>query len=285
MQSMVKVGLLAALAVPAGASAALIAEDGFESYSIGNLEDGDGVVPAGGSGNWNGTWDVLNTDRSAVQVVSRSMMYSNGSVTVNGGARALRLTPSNDASSAIYVSRLFQSQGSSGPVYLSFLLENPTVENPTDDFFQVGLDSSVVNPRTSTGIADNSSDAPRLFARTTTSSSTTTFGASNIDASTIYLVVMKISDGPTTGSNFDLVEVFVNPSSTVEGAPSFARSGSSGINSVAALIFRTARHEGGDSYYVDQIRIASTFEQAVIPEPASFGLLAGAGLLLRRRRC
>lgn len=266
-------------------SAGIIAADDFESYGIGQLEPPSGSAPYGGSG-WIASWNVLDTDRARVQVVARSMVYSAGTVYADGGSQALQLLPGADSGSMLLLGRKIPTQ--TAPVYISFLLEAPTVlgatgGNTTDDFLQIGMDTSFTNPRISGGISGAS---PQFFARTTTIATNTTYGAT-VSPTTTYLVVLKFSGG------YNQTDVYLNPTSNVEGAhtPTATRTGASGMSSLTDLVFRTARHEDGlDWYYIDNVTVGSSFSDVVpVPEPAALGLALTAALaigafVLRRGR-
>lgn len=266
--------------------AGIIAADDFESYSTGQLEPGSGSAPYGGSG-WTSVWDVPNSDRSRVQIVERTMFYSAGNVYVHGGNQALQLLPGDDELSKLLLGRKFPSQTST--VYISFLLEAPTVlqstgGNTTNDFLQIGMDTSFTNPRISGGIEDVS---PQFFARVTTDHSQDSLG-SNVNDMTTYLVVLKFSE------NFTRSDIYLNPTTTNEGdhTPTATKTLSTTLSSVTDLIFRTARHEDGkDWYFVDQVTIGTQFSDVVtaVPEPTALGLicsgtLAAGALFFRRRK-
>lgn len=268
---------------PRPLSAGIIAADDFESYALGQLEPASGLTPYGGSG-WSNSWNVLDSDRARVQVVARSMVYSAGSVQVDGGSRALQLLPGNDTGGMLLLGRTIASQ--TGTVYLSFLLEAPTVlestgGNTTDDFLQIGMDTSFANPRISGGVAGVPT---RFFARTTVNSGSTTYGA-NVSPTSTYLVVLKFSGG------YNRADVFINPTSVVEGdhSPTATFTGASGISSLSDVIFRTARHETGlDWYYIDNVTVGTTFSDVVpVPEPAALALalmaLMAFGVFFLRR--
>lgn len=255
-------------------SAGIIAADDFESYALGQLEPPSGSAPYGGSG-WSASWNVLDTDRARVQVVARSMVYSAGTVFVDGGLRALQLRPGDDTASMVLLGRPISTQ--TAPVYISFLLEAPTVlgstgGNTTDDFLQIGMDTSFANPRVSGGI---SGVTPRFFARTTTNAANTTLGA-NVSPTTTYLMVLKFSGG------YNRADVYINPTSDVEGVhtPTATYVGASGVSSLSDLIFRTARHETGlDWYYIDNVTVGTAFADVVpVPEPAALALALTAAL-------
>ncbi len=263
----------------ASALASLIAQDDFESYPIGQLEPDVGSTPSGGIG-WAEPWDVLNSERSRVKIVSHTMSYIAGTVYSHGGLQALRLEPGNDSGGILLLSR---SPGTlTGTVYVSMLLQAPTIlqntgGNTTDDFLQFGMDSSVTNPRVSGGVAHPSGNPnPYFFARTTTTAGNSTFGSTVVDPAQTYLVVLKFSGG------YDRTDVYINPTSNDESAHTpITRTGTSGATTLSQLIFRTARHESGlDWYYIDNVMVGTTFADVVpIPEPSAFALYLTACIL------
>ncbi len=88
--------LVASAAFTAPTWGGVLASDGFESYSTGQLTNAGGNAPAGGTGIWTTPWQSPTNLVQWTNVVSRSMSYNNGSIHLNGGAQALEITPKND---------------------------------------------------------------------------------------------------------------------------------------------------------------------------------------------
>jgi hypothetical protein len=93
----------------------------------------------------------------------------------------------------------------------------------------------------------------------------------------------------TAGGNYDNVSLFVNPGSLTEPAVADAVSSvDSGIASVANFVARSAFHEPGDTFVIDQIAIGTAWSDVVVPEPSTLALsitgLCGLSGLGRRRR-
>jgi hypothetical protein len=271
----------------ATARANILATDNFESYAVGNLEDGGGNVPNGGSG-WANPWEVADSWRDGVQVVNHAMNYSNGSVSINSGSQALQVDVPN-TTTAVPLARQFAGQ--TGTLYMSFLLEAPTISdniapNSTDDFFQFGFDTNGVgasnNTRASGGIADDASQQ-KFFTRDGTQAADSVFGPV-VNPTTTYLLVLKIEKN---GSSYDEITLFINPDSTDENTQTstVVATGASTLVTPSFFLFRFARHEVVDSYYLDRFRLGTDFESVVIPEPATLVLLGlGALSMMRRRR-
>jgi hypothetical protein len=270
------------------ASAAVIAADGFETYTAGTQLQG-----GTGGGGFVGQWVVDPADTAGVTVVAQQLDYNAGSLNIDGGNNALRVAGVADSNNLAV--RQFPAQ-STGPLYFSFLLRTDTASLTNEDFIQVGLSDVPTNePKISVGSGDNTApnDSPTFFARVPT-------GAANSDASTTapqadvtYLVVGKASK--TGGSNtFNRIDLFLNPTSDVEpGTPdadfTFAANGTGTVGSLQYFNIRTARTDSGDQYLFDNVTIATSFADAVsgvVPEPSTAALvgLAAAGLLARRRR-
>jgi len=270
--------LVAAMAATAGAG--LIAYEGFDTYAAGTqVESSSGVGLSGGTG-WTDAWNIVDTYRANVTVVNQSLSYSSGSVQVNGGTQAMRVTGINNTTGNwVLAGRGVPS--TTGTYYLSMLFYAPTVAVDSD-FIQMGFDTAWANPRTSVGQTNNGS-VPAWFARTGTSGSV--FATDTVTPADTYFLVAKVSR--VSGStNYNRVDLYVNPTSLTEpGTPTVSRTGDSGIASLAYFAIRQAYVETGDTYYLDEIKIVDSWSGA-IPEPATLALM-GAGLALvivRRRR-
>lgn len=277
---------------PLAAHAQLIAYDGFEEYTAGvQFEDGangsPGVGLDGGFG-WGGAYDVSNAFKSKVLAENRSaspVSYSNGEISIDGGVRALRVY---DNTNGTYLVSRSLSLGLTTvePVYFSFLFRtNNASPLPAQDFFQVGLDDGTsANPRASIGantLLPTGTQPFRFFARTTTGAGNSTFdNSTDILAATTYLLVGHVSG---TATNFDQVDLFVNPSTLAEPSPSATFTLDSGVASLDHLIIRTASLDNGDAYVIDELRVGYDYV-SVIPEQSSAALLLGGISILASRR-
>jgi hypothetical protein len=264
------------------ARATLIAYDGFETYTS------DAVLNtnAGGSG-WATAWSSVNS----VKVVAPSspITYASGAVTINGGTRAAEVAdPDGNNGVALdnAASRSFTAQ--TGTVYFSFLFR---VENGAgaDDFIQFSLnnDTSITNSG-SIGDLSNVSGTNAFAARIGGNS-----GGSSVNSTTsatggtTFFLVGKISK--TSGGNYNLMELFVNPTTLTESGVVATQSADSGIAAISYFTLRISNLETTDQYRFDELRIGTTWADVVpVPEPSACAAVAGGLVLmaaaLRRRR-
>lgn len=272
---------LACLAIAAAASstanAAITATDSFES---GGLNGGTGWDATGWS--TNGQASVVNTSTFT------PADYSSGSVSSSWGSNAVRIT---DGDATDILGRTFSAiDPTTGPAYISFLFSSPTIATESD-FFQMYPNGAGVNQ----GDADNYGavirNDPAQFAVKSSSGTSQTFINQNINNDATYLLVLKIE-----GSNHT-TSLWLNPDSNTEtGGTNGTRTASEtggnhfAANGINGLDFRQVFSESGDTYYIDNIQVGTSFESVTadpVPEPSSFALLAGCfGLtwvMLRRR--
>lgn len=267
---------VAALAITTSAQAAIVSSDSFESASsAADLT----TAPGTGSG-WSAPWNFAGLTDSSIAVGNRNMSYSNGSVQVDGGQKALEIKPGT--ATGVALSRPFANQTET--LYLSFLFQAPTSSNG-NEFFQFGLHNSIDNPTVSGGIQRNTSDANRqtFFSRTGTGQHT--FADSPIDPQAVYFVVLKISKSGTS-STYNNADLFINPTSSIESEQSSVHHSVGGtVTGVSNLIFRVARNSTDNIYYLDEFTLGSDFASVVpIPEPASLSMLVLSGFMLLNRR-
>jgi hypothetical protein len=267
---------IAVLCLVAGASqAAVLAQDNFESYSVGLL----GSSANGGTG-WSAAWKY-NADYSNINVAATSMSYVNGTVSVNGGTKSLAITDVSGKETV--VGRLFETPVSSDVVYVSFLYQTAA------HIMQTGFGKDTATPGSSSIWATAGNKGKSFWTRAGSSSSTdsglTTYP---IDYSSVYLYVVKLSK--TGGSaTYNQVELFVNPTSDVESSTNCAyylkSVGDTTIASATEYVFRNASYVAGGVTYIDNFALGQTFAD-VVPEPMTMGLLVVGGIatLLRRRR-
>lgn len=279
-------GLTALVAAVAAAlsggvtQAALIATESFEDYAPGDGLDGK----SGGSGSWSGSWSAAS-GAANTSVVSGGLSFSSGDVAHNGGSVALQTQyGSEDITDGLY-HRPLPTQ--TDTLYMSLLFRDTVNDDETgsgdlggaDDFVQWGFDNNTDNPNASI-LRRNGA----LQAR----SGTTNGDDSGFNAMVgqTFLLVFK-AEKSTGATEYDEVSLFVNPNSTVEpGTPDALDSGDSGVSSVSNFVARSAFHEDGDTFVIDDIRIGTTFGDVVVPEPSALVLavLASLALFLATRR-
>jgi len=270
--------VLAAVSLAANGQAAVIATDSF-NYTVGSNLNGQN----GGTG-WSGSWTASTVSTS---IVSGGLSYSSGSVQVNGGSTALQVgasASSDNASSPIV--RQFSAQSSSD-FYFSFLVSSPYGSPATnDDYFSVWLGNATPNPFSAANVFQA---YERLLTGTTVGFGANAEGVtSNASYSslpnTVSLVVGRITTGGPSGSgsNYDRLELYINPSSAVlPSTPDAAANvASGGLASIDRIGLRFALLDNSsDLYLVDNLTVGTTFA-SVVPEVRSTGLCGAAGLVL-----
>lgn len=271
-------GAVGAMLLAATAPAAIIAHDGFEGYTSGSNLNGGSL----GNG-WTGNWFA---DGNHTTLQTTIMVDPNGNVATGSQAAQLQAT-ANLSDVANHMSRPFAAQ--TGTVYVAFLIRNVSGVG-SDDFynFQVS-DGATGNNSAMLGIGIRNAANNPFFARVGSSSNSTTNASTNATQGTDFLLVGKFwKDGSI---NYNRADLFINPVDFTEPgtADASATFGGTGINTLSLFSVRNFQPESGDTVLIDELRIATTFEDALgglpIPEPgvALLGAL-GSLLLLRRRR-
>ncbi|QNN22261.1 PEP-CTERM sorting domain-containing protein [Planctomycetales bacterium ZRK34] len=258
------------------AAPAHAAYDGFESYSSGSNLNG-----LNGGDDWANAW---SSDASDVSVQSISLDDPNG--TVDGGDQAMRIQPgANTGDNTSVLSRDFAAM--TGDVYLGLLIRVSSFED--GDFLQIQLsDGAAGNSSDTLSIGVQQSAGNPFFARVGQSSNDSVNASTQAADDTDFLLVAKFSkDGNGQYANTDL---FINPTDPYHEpaiADAAASSSAPSITQLSHFTIRLFSFESDDVVYLDEIRIASSFAEAVgVPEPASIGLLGAGvlGLISRRRR-
>lgn len=253
-------------------NAAVIASDDF-SYTSGSALNG----ASGGTGSWSASW----TAASFVTTEDNTAQFGNGSSN----------TP--DGNEMAY--RTFDAY-SGDVLYVSYELTlSPTTLS--GDFFTLWLDSAASVggtdnhgvSRLNTGVTNGSS-----FARISSSAARTSTGPT-LSASVSYQFVVKYSKSVSGEANkFDTIEWWLNPTGSDYGDPIGTISGtdlSTLLTSISAVGFRGAGNDNGDQFWVDNLTLATEWNDVVIPESATTTYLAlmlivlvGLGRFRRARR-
>lgn len=241
---------------PVGAD--LIAFEDFESYAPATDISGG----AGGIG-WTANWTGVAGDATVQSGV------------IDGYGKSLCITDSGGTDPI--VKREFTA--TSGTVYLGLLLKSTALAN--DEFFQTYLTSATGNNTTgaSTGLRNNA-DNP-LFARIRDYSSNGATHNSSIsgDDGVTRQLVLKVTKTGAYGADYDQSELFIDQ--LTEGAPDATTALAGGpkdslVSSFVRFGIRTHQLDlDADFIYVDEIRIATTYSEALaVPEPCTFALMA-----------
>lgn len=261
---------------PCEAVAALIADDTFESYTTGTSVAGG----AGGTG-WSGAWGSAGGTPNIVSGV------------LSGLGQSLELAPADGTHSNNIVFRQFTPQ--TGTVYVGFVLQTGGSFDG-NDFFQVFMDDDAAGELGDSGDAGNAlsvavlgSSEYRLRKGSGFSSgggSQVTTGAPAHANETANQLVLKLSksSGLATG-NYDELELFVDGTSILSMDSTHAGNDLVGTT-LSTFHVRLSSLESADRIYIDDVRIATTFAEAV-PEPSSIilaacGVIAGIAVLRKR---
>jgi hypothetical protein len=257
-----------ALCAPRRAEAALVAYEGFESYTADAALSGG----SGGTG-WTANWAAV----AGVNVKAATLSYSNGSVVVAGGSLSGGVDDATNSASA--ASRSFAAQ--TGTVYMSLLMAMP-VGLSTDDFIHFMFNDDTVNTNSGGFGKINQTDA-RLGARIGMGNGGgTTNSTVSLTGTDTFFLVGKISKVAST--NYNRLDFYINPSSLTEPVTANAvSSADSGISTINFFSMRTVALDALDRVQFDELRFGTTFAD-VLPEPTTGVLMMLGAVLLGSRR-
>jgi hypothetical protein len=245
---------LALLIVSASLSrAAVIASDSF-TYTAGALSGANG-----GQG-WQAGWGAT----SAVTVASFN--GSNAAV-ITGGSNnvtASRQLSASVTADEVYVSMRFTMDSLSASDFAVLWLDanNNTSSTHNNERFNMGTSNSVFLAR------------PDSEADYTVSSGTATAGV------TYHLVARYYKSTAGASNPYDSVQFWLNPTNGSQGTPlGTETTPDSTFASFSYVGIRTANLESTDIFYIDDLVLATTWDDVVpVPEPGA-GILAGLALL------
>jgi hypothetical protein len=275
------------------ASAAIVVGD-FESLSDGNIDAQSG-------------WRVTPVSDWTANVVSGGLSYSNGSVSVNGGSKALRvdgstpLVPNVDPSTD-FVGVNFSFAPSGSTTYFSFLLE---LEDPADDaydgFINIGFSGANTSADTGDDLTDDWSriSAGALALRGgndqvrgwnssgSRADSGNAMASDEFSGTATYLVVGRVV---FNGGGNEAISFSYNPNTLTEGDANWVTVNQElGVNSLNyfGIYLNDSEPNANNPFVIDNIMVGDSYDAVVVPEPTTFAFLSGLlalGVVYWRRR-
>jgi len=248
---------MAGILLSGTAHAAIIQTHSFEGLSTGDLNGQDGFT--------------ANTD---VDVESGGQTYTSGTVNSPGGTQNITMTDTSLNTAGLAFSNTFTSQ--TDDVYFSVSM---TWTDLTGNFvyFAVSDDTDSSGLTSSAGFYFNNSGTDLVGRmRGNTSGDTTNSLLSNISttqASTQLVVGRLYKDG---SSNYNKMDLWLNPTTTTEGAAGVTITQDLGVSAVDTFYLRGGNSGASAVLDLDNISIGTTYQDVVIPEPSSLSLLAVA---------
>ncbi len=239
--------------------AAIVFSDNFESYSAGQALD-DGV------GGWYSQDGVVSVQNGVVPGYGQSAVlkgYNHDNVLRVG------FTAQTDT---IYIGFTLRTSAFDGSDFIQFYVNDRTGSSANDSV-SAGVRNQGGNP---------------YFARVGTWGNTTNSSSASHDAGVTDRLVLKLSKH-NGSSKFNRTDVFVDR--TDELVADATRMGGGSSTSLSQFHVRMYSVESGQSIYLDDFVVATTFDEAAgftnagIPEPVTLTLaLAGMWLVGRRPR-
>jgi hypothetical protein len=189
------------------------------------------------------------------------MVYSNGNLAERGGTKALVI--SNETSTTLFNRRFYRQDGAD--LYISVLFEN-NFAYALNHFFDIGFQT-----------ADGVQPSAAILHRSNAALSQLTFGIAEdvsdrtdspfaTSSGTVYLAVLKLhKSAPGAANAFNVLSLFVNPSTLGEPVVPTLTMTDSQLASFDRLALRTANMAPTDRYYIDNIRVGRTWQSVVSP--------------------
>jgi hypothetical protein len=263
-------------ALTGASSATTLAREDF-GYAYGELDGQSGGV--GFAGAW-----TADTAATEVADPGTALSYAGGAELIHGGAEALLITGDNNN----LAFRDLASAISADEIFVGFLFRYVGALDD-NDFAALWHDNSGTGTHTSQptiGIKANQEDGSGpedVMARIEGGSEAYFMDLS--PGQTYFILGRLFKSSPGAANDYDRFDLWVNPTAGDSGSPDATSSGGGNTSSFGTIGLRGVNIDGGDSFWIDEIRYASTFESATAPEPSS-SLLVMSGLIamaLRRR--
>jgi hypothetical protein len=259
------------------ARASTIAYEGFE-YAIGELNGQDG-----GTGFAVGGW-VANEAITHVDDPGVALSYSGGGTVVDGGSQALRIT--GNANDLAF--RQLASATAVDEIFMSFLFryDGALDDNDFGVLWHDNVSTGSHTDRPNLGIKSNRGDGSGtedVVARLQLSGSGQVYAVNLVAGDTYFILGRLHKTTPGAGNDYDRFDIWVNPTAGTAGAPDLTATGVGSISGFDTIGIRTANIDAGDTFWVDELRYATDFTTATVPEPST-GLLLASGLIALGRR-
>jgi len=258
------------LALAGSSTATPLAYEDF-SYAYGELDGGNGGMGFGGA------WSA-NTAFTEIADPGIALSYSGGAALVDGGSSALRVT--GNANNLAF--RDLASPIVADEVFVSFLFRYDGILNDNDFavLWHDNVSTGSHTTRPNLGIKANQGNgagSEDVVARLQLGGSGQVYAVDLVAGQTYFILGRLHRSAPGAGNVYDRFDVWVDPTAGASGAPDLTAAGAGGVSSFGTIGIRTANIDAVDTFWIDEIRYAATFEAAVVPEP-SIALLMGAGL-------
>ena len=277
MKQLVFFGALLSACMVVNAAATLIASDDFESYS-----DGASINGLSGGTGWTGNWSSIDGQGAFTGKIA------SGGIPGFGQSAALSASGGTVNDNEDIFERTFPSQvDPNTDLYVGLVLRT-TGPMDDDDFLQFFFNQNL-SESNGTGLSAGIRNRPNnpYFVRRGGLTQSTDASLTHQNNDRISLVIRLGKSGTLTSNPWNEIALFVNQ--PTEGTPDVARdstaSGNGQISSIGAFQMRMFSFEDTQTAFVDSIRIATTYGEAVttIPEPSSLLLIAAGVLPLLRR--
>jgi hypothetical protein len=261
--------------------------EGFDYTNGSALIQSSGPDGAGGTG-WNNRWTGSGTATIVTTDDAISFTDANGVVYGSGNSVAFSGASTQNAASRTFTS---STNTTGADIYFSFIFQvtngSTTGVINSGSFMSVGvLDSATAVAVDNFAVITSGRVAARVNNQTAKLLDTP------IVYQTTYLVVGKL--GGWNGTTYNEMTVWLNPTLADENNTSISVTASSttGADGYRGVIFRTfGLDSSGDVFHYDDLRMGSSWDAVVIPEPANgafYGLLSlvllGGVLFGRKRR-
>ena len=250
---------LTLFAVAASSQAAVLLSESFD-YAAASSTGLNGGIGFGGA--YTGSGSITTPGQTFTDITSAGNKFT--TVGNNSGAFRVLSAPIGTDAGVIFVRFLTSSATTTIPGYAGL------------SFFSSATDPVTISEELfmgNTGSSDNYG-----FEVTDVGAVATSIPVSN----STTLLVYRLSFGTAS----DTIDLYVNPGSTLPGAPD-ATFTTPNNTAFAATFDRIRLQSGGELFNFDEIQIATTAAEVLpIPEPGSIGLMVGSIALLsfQRRR-